>query len=178
MFQANQTLTAGHPYSSKWYTWPLELRPIYYWEGEVNDKGMQGNIYLLGNPVIWWGIPISLLAGFGWLSWKRHCLSRRAKGALGFLALAFFINLAPFMAVSRVMFLYHYFYSFIFSLAAAVLLWQDIASHAHDRNAVRRWVVIVALIALISYLYFAPLTFGIPISPNDLQQHMWLKTWR
>ena len=30
MFRANQRITATHSYSSKWYTWPFMLRPIYY----------------------------------------------------------------------------------------------------------------------------------------------------
>src|SRR3989344_1737846 len=33
MYTSNTTLTADHPYSSKWYTWPFMQRPIYYWHG-------------------------------------------------------------------------------------------------------------------------------------------------
>ena len=31
MYFYNSTLKATHPYSSKWYQWPLNKRPIWYW---------------------------------------------------------------------------------------------------------------------------------------------------
>ena len=40
----NSVSTATHPYSSKWYTWPMMLRPVAYWqhfpEGWESRHGM------------------------------------------------------------------------------------------------------------------------------------------
>lgn len=182
MYVANQTLTATHPYGSRWYTWPLELRPIYYWEGPLLANGSQGNIYLLGNPVVWWGIWIAILAGLG-LAWAKEIRLRPATiAALAVAGAAYFINLLPFVGVTRVMFLYHYFFSFMFSLVFAVMLWNDLSTDKHGRQLKnpshrRVYAVVLALIAL-GFIYFIPLTYGTPMSPSLLQAHLWLKSWR
>jgi dolichyl-phosphate-mannose--protein O-mannosyl transferase len=79
------------------------------------------------------------------------------------------------------MFLYHYFFSFIFSLVCAVMIWNDLAGDAgRQLTTPRRRAYFGAVIALIvlGFAYFAPLTYGTPLSPQSLQAHMWLRTWR
>jgi dolichyl-phosphate-mannose-protein mannosyltransferase len=178
MFQANQTLTATHPYGSHWYAWPLELRPIYYWQGDSLENGKQGNIYLLGNPVVWWGGTLALLSGaaIALIRIKQFRLEQRQ--AIIILLTAYSINYLPFAAVTRVMFLYHYFFSFIYGLIAAVVIWGWIIENSKLKK--HRNVIFTAVIAIASmgFIYFAPLTYGIPLAPNDLQERMWLKSWR
>jgi len=182
MYVANQTLTATHPYSSRWYTWPLELRGVYYWQGPVMANGSQGNIYLLGNPIVWWGVWVAILCGasFAWVQGVR--LRPATIAALAIAASAYFINLLPFVGVTRVMFLYHYFFSFIFSLIFAIMLWNDLSTDQHGAQLKkpthrRVYAAVLALIA-IGFMYFIPLTYGTAMSPAALQAHMWLKSWR
>ena len=33
-------------------------------------------------------------------------------------------------------------------------------------------------LALIGFIYFAPLTYGVPLSPADMDRRIWLPTWR
>ena len=47
MYKSNQRITASHPYSSQFYTWPFMARPIYYW---VKDTA---RIYFMGYIVRW-----------------------------------------------------------------------------------------------------------------------------
>jgi dolichyl-phosphate-mannose-protein mannosyltransferase len=183
MYRSNQTLTASHPYGSRWYSWPLELRPIYYWQGETLTDGRQGNIYLLGNPVVWWGIPAAILAGLLY-AWRQRIRLRAAtKAALALTGGAYLMNFVPFMGVPRVMFLYHYFFSFIFSLAFAVLLWNDLsadrAGHRQLASSRSRQIygAVLGLIVL-GFIVFAPLTYGTPLTPAELQLRMWLPSWR
>jgi dolichyl-phosphate-mannose-protein mannosyltransferase len=182
MYQANQTLTATHPYGSHWYTWPLEQRPVYYWQGDVLSDGRQGNIYLLGNPVIWWGVWIAIITGILYAIIKRRRLRAVTVAGLAVTGTAYLINFVPFMAVSRVMFLYHYFFSFIFSLMCAVLLWNDLASDQRHHQLTspdsRRIYALIVLLIMAGFLFFAPLTYGIPLTPTSLQTHMWLPSWR
>lgn len=183
MFHANQTLTATHPYGSRWYTWPLEQRPIYYWEGSLMNNGKQGNIYLLGNPLVWWGIWTALFAGFSYLWISGRHLRPRTLAALAIAGAAYFINLLPFVAVTRVMFLYHYFFSFIFSLIFVVMLWDDLARDQSTHRPLqarysRLGFAFVCLLSLAGFIYFLPLSYGWPLTPAGLQAHMWLQTWR
>jgi dolichyl-phosphate-mannose-protein mannosyltransferase len=183
MFKANQTLTATHPYGSRWYTWPLELRPIYYWEGVAEPNGDQGNIYLLGNPVVWWGIMLSGLVGLAIVQIARVKLRRSTVAALSLMAAAYVMNFAPFVTVTRVMFLYHYFFAFIFSLAFVILLWNDLylgwrsLGNYNGQNA--RLVYGIILTSMFAgFVFFMPLTYGTHLSPRGLQARMWLHSWR
>src|SRR5581483_11166189 len=60
MFRYHDTLVATHPYSSVWWQWPLDLRPILYYAQytHVAPKGMPdccvASIRALPNPFVWW----------------------------------------------------------------------------------------------------------------------------
>jgi dolichyl-phosphate-mannose-protein mannosyltransferase len=176
---------ATHPYGSKWYTWPIMERPIYYWEGDVQPDNSQGNIYLLGNPVVWWGILMVLVAGAA-ASGKAIRRLHKFRMPLIVLAVAYIINFLPFSTIVRVMFLYHYFFAFIFSLAFAVILlgalgnWTEDSPHPwrFSSNASRNLYFGILGAAVLGFIYFAPLSYGIPLSPTALAQHMWLSSWR
>lgn len=182
MYHANQTLTATHPYGSHWFSWPLELRPVYYWEGAEESYGSQGNIYLLGNPVIWWGLWVALATGLAIAFSRKARLRPETVAALALAGVAYFINLLPFVDITRVMFLYHYFFSFLFSIIFVVMLWNDLATDKHGqqlRQPDHRQIYIGVLAAiLLGFVFFAPLSYGWALSPAGLQAHEWLRTWR
>ena len=176
---------ATHPYGSKWYTWPIEQRPVYYWEGDSLTNGNQGNIYLLGNPVVWWGTLIILAVLIGRASTDRKAL-KRWYFPTSVLGIGYLMNWLPFSLIHRVMFLYHYLYALIYSVALAALGLGIVAGwnapstrfwHFPSRGS--RYGYIAALVLLAAgFIYFAPLSYGIPISPASLVHHDWLKSWR
>ncbi|HVQ43530.1 MAG TPA: phospholipid carrier-dependent glycosyltransferase [Candidatus Saccharimonadia bacterium] len=186
MSQSEEGLkTATHPYGSKWTSWPLMIRPVYYWQGQTQPDGTQGNIYLLGNPAVWYGLLIVIVAGM-LASAGALARLRPYRFALGFLALGYLMNFLPFSRIVRVMFLYHYFFALIYSLAFAVILLGALADWMHDRphpwqfsTPTSKYLYIgVLILAVIGFIYFAPLSYGIPLTPAEIAQHMWLTTWR
>lgn len=56
----HRTLTATHPWSSQWWSWPLMLRPVlmYY---QTNAQGMQEVITNLDNPLLWWSSTVAVI---------------------------------------------------------------------------------------------------------------------
>jgi dolichyl-phosphate-mannose--protein O-mannosyl transferase len=84
------------------------------------------------------------------------------------------------------MFLYHYFFALIYSLAFAVILLGTLAHWNTDgphpwkfATANSRYLYLAVLgIAAAGFMYVAPLSYGLPLTPADLANHMWLKTWR
>ena len=58
-FEQTQVLQP-HPYQSSWWTWPLDIRPIWYLYEPVD--GAVRSILMLGNPVVMWGGLIAVLA--------------------------------------------------------------------------------------------------------------------
>jgi dolichyl-phosphate-mannose--protein O-mannosyl transferase len=165
--------TLKHPYGSPWYMWPIMIRPIHYWKDTSfsEGRGVSKDIYLVGNPVVWWasgGITaVFLLALARKSSWQigrqLFCLKQQAAASNArrvtpteiLLATGYLANLLPFAAVGRVTFLYYYTSSLIFSiLIAGVML---------GRIQRGRKTLFKALFVLtfLGFLAVSPVTFGI-----------------
>lgn len=53
MFSYHATLKATHPFESRWYTWLLGLRPVWYYRNGYLPYGMKASIAGMAGPVIW-----------------------------------------------------------------------------------------------------------------------------
>ncbi len=163
MYRSNARLTATHPYSSPWYTWPVMARPIYYWAGPNMER-----IYLLGNPAVWWASTFALIAALGTVF---ACGIRRMDPVLRLLLAGWGLNLLPFVGIGRVMFLYHYFIALIF----AILL---LAALADRLPRPRRPLAALMVISLVVFVFFAPLTYGLPLSGSQYNARAWFSSWK
>ena len=174
MYKANQRLNATHPYSSPWYSWPAMTRPIYYWV-EGNSR-----IYLLGNPIIWWLSSIAVLLSI------TYCLLRiynsqfiTRNSTILFLLAGYAVNMLPFVGVHRVMFLYHYFIAYIFAIMMLVWLIDKYSSTSISANKNSKIIFGVILgISAVTFIYFAPLTYGLNLSPKEYEARTWLESWK
>ncbi|KAI9006450.1 Dolichyl-phosphate-mannose-protein mannosyltransferase-domain-containing protein [Hyaloraphidium curvatum] len=120
MWNVNSGLTSTHPFDSRPSTWPVLSRGISFWSGKDKYKDMQ--IYLIGNPVVWFAGGISIVVGLvALLVWT--VASRRSGEAPWVLAdgvpwtyMSSFIFFAqgwalhwlPFFLMKRQLFLHHY----------------------------------------------------------------------
>lgn len=166
MYESNKTLTAGHAYGSKWHTWPLMTRPIFYWQ-TMPEAGSY--IYFLGNPLLYWLGTLAILCLIFYSVFKSSVKQTALLIAMGFL-----VNFIPFIFIGRVMFLYHYQSALIFSILAIAFLIDRIK---HHRARVVTFVGIMAA-SLMFFIYFSPLTYGLPLDDSRLNARMWLSTWR
>jgi len=107
---------ATHPYSSQWYTWPLQLKPIwYFWRDASQEQGTVVGIWGLGNPILWWAsVPALLLALF-------HTFKYRSFVS-GFIVAGWLLHILPWVGIERTLFLYHYLPSLLFGFLA--LAWM------------------------------------------------------
>jgi dolichyl-phosphate-mannose-protein mannosyltransferase len=100
MWYESSVETATHPYSSPWWSWPLMLRPIAYWQN-FPPQGSVATIWGGGNPLLWWGaltaITITAVRAL-----------ERPNPARTFLVLGYLGYLAIWIPVGRTLFLYHY----------------------------------------------------------------------
>ncbi len=175
----------SHPYASKWTSWPIMKRGIYLYL-ETAPNGKSRYIYTLGNPAVWWGTLLGALFVAGGLIFKRRRFSPY-KWPLIFLGIGWAANYLPFALIDRPMFLYHYFFGLIFSVAfvsVGIGVLTGWINEDDDKpwtfpsriSAGGYWAVLT--VALLTFLYFAPLTFGLPLSPEGLESRMWLDSWR
>lgn len=152
MYFTNQGLSQSHPDASKWYTWPLMSKPLYYWY----NNGAR--IYLLGNLAVWWLSALAVIALI--VGQLKFNLGLR-KEAFWILMTGFSANLLPFAMVNRVMFMYHY----LTSLCFAILLLAFFIDQLPNKN---RWAVGLITLAGGIFLLITPLTYGVNWYGSDL----------
>lgn len=141
---------ATHPYSSKWWTWPLLLRPVwYYWKDPGPAPGMVVGIWGSGNPPIWWAALPSLVL-------CAYYAIRERRLALIFVVAGWVIHLAPWVGIGRTLFLYHYLPSLLFGMLA--LSWTLDRIWRGEGGSVERGLIGAAL--LTSILPVAMATMG------------------
>jgi len=164
MYKVNQALTANHPYASRWYTWPSMLRPIYYW--------VQGNarIYFIGNPVAWWASTIAIIISIIYLVFSIKVRKHLAKVSI-FLLSGYILNLLPFIGVKRIMFLYHYLAAYVF----AIMILVYFISQQKNSKQIFGAILVASAIA---FIFFAPLTYGLDLSPKAYELRVWIESWR
>jgi len=112
---------ATHPYSSKWWSWPLLLRPVwYYFKDAPGDASRIVGVWAGGNPLLWWAgiVAVAVVAARAW----------RREAAAAFIMAGFVLHLVPWIPIGRTLFQYHYLPSLFFSLLALGLvlgrLWE------------------------------------------------------
>ncbi len=183
MYGANTNLTAGHPYSSKWYTWPFMARPIYYWhENSPGTAGEESRIYFLGNPVVWWASTVAmfyLLFGlarsiFGFVISKirnSDIVSRKIGFLPALLGGAFLLNLLPFIGITRAMFLYHYMIGLMFAIIALAYFLDQLENK-------KKIFAIFLIASFMTFIFFAPLTYGLPLTNSAYHLRVWFPSWQ
>lgn len=162
MYKANQRLGAHHSYSSSWYSWPFMTRPIYYWVN-ANQR-----IYLIGNPIIWWATTAAVIL----LLLRSLKLKLKNVDFIGlFLLGGYIVNLLPFIGVKRIMFLYHYFTAYIFAIM--ILVWL-----IDQTKNPKKLFGILLVGSVIAFIFFAPLSYGLDLSPRAYEWRVWLASWK
>jgi len=179
MFTANSGMTATHPNSSKWYTWPIMQRSIFYWQNNTTSSDSKHSyIYLLGNPFIYWFGTLSVLALIlvsisKLITKKKLSNDPETSKVIIFITIGYLANLLPFMLIGRVMFLYHYETALIFSIIAIGFVLDAM----QPKKKIVATIIVLA-IALSAFIYWSPLTYGTPLTDTQMKSRMWFSSWR
>ncbi len=119
MWYEKSVSTATHPYASPWWSWPLMLRPVAYWQDFPAKGNIVATIWGAGNPLTWWAvIPAMAITA---VHAAEHPTVTRIFLVIGFLA--YFIIWIP---IGRILFLYHYFPSVHLGYLALGLVLSDL----------------------------------------------------
>ena len=127
MWNYHSDLVADHPYSSKWYQWILDIRPILYYL-EYFDDGTKSAFAAFSNPLVCWG-GLLAMGGMAWIA-----VRDRDERAI-FILIGYLANLLPWVLVSRLTFAYHYFPCTVFLVLALGYIFGDL------RRRDRRWAL-------------------------------------
>ena len=164
MFSYHSQLVATHPYSSHWYQWLLDIRPILYYL-EYFPDGTHSSFGAFVNPVLCWGGFLSLFV-LGYLA-----VARRDRVSQ-YILLGYLAQLLPWVLVPRLTFAYHYFPCTVF-LALALGRCFDLMERNVKKG--RAYVGRFALLSLAVFILFYPNLAGVPVRSGILRS--WLPTW-
>jgi dolichyl-phosphate-mannose--protein O-mannosyl transferase len=189
-----------HPYCSRWYTWPMQLRPINYLYEQsrsANDplppyaekvpQDQTKAVYVahaLVNPLLAWWSCVALVGLAGLAVWRtarpRVPAATPSENpenlwAIGYVLLSFLGGWLPWAFIGRCQFVYLYMPSLAFAVIAAAIAaaWLLAKSAALWQNA---GYVVITVVTL-CFLYFLPIYLALPISPSGFYARMWLRSW-
>ena len=165
MYNYHANLEATHPFTSPWYLWPLGIKPVWYYQGDVRD-GYIASIVAHSNPIIWWAGIVGILYAF------KEAIVEREK-QYTFLSIAILAVYLPYILVGRIMFLYHYFPVVPLMILALVGLLK-VLEEKIKRFKVIKWYSIVAVL---SFIFFYPIYSGIAIPRWYASLMVWLPQW-
>lgn len=171
MFQYHSNIGKGedyheHPFTSKWYTWPISYKPMWFYTNSYDDN-MKSTIVTMGNPAIWWlsiGTALFMLV---------YSIIKRDK--IGFFILILILSTwLPFAFVSREMYIYHYFLTSIFMMLSIVF---TVARLVEWKDNLKILIPLLTCIFLITFVYFYPVYSGMVVSEKYIQSTKWLDSW-
>jgi dolichyl-phosphate-mannose--protein O-mannosyl transferase len=143
----NTTLTATHPYSSKWWQWPFVIHPVlFFWE---QADGGRRVINATGNVVLWW-------SGFVALIGTIPVLIRKFRPRILWLLVASLCFWLPWIKIGRIAFNYHYFETFFFE----ILLMSLILTYLADKPKWRPFIIAFFVMVFISFVLLYPEASG------------------
>lgn len=167
MFTYHKGVNAAHPYSSRWYQWMLDIRPILYYLKRFDD-GRRSSFGAWLNPLLCWAGLLSLFVLL------YMALVRRDRKA-GFLLWGYLAQLLPWVLITRTTFEYHYFPSSVF----LVLALGYVFALMRDCEKDWKWRVygLCGLSAALFVLFY-PAISGLPVNSETATKFLkWLPTW-
>jgi len=181
--------------TSRPWMWPISLQGLHF--SSLNSH----RVYLLGNPVIWWGnivfmIIYLLLELVNSVQVKRHvvfspkqlALRERTLNSCRWLFIGWLLHYVPFWFMYRVLYYHHYFpAAIISSILSGVIIDYLVESIVMIQPASRRnsfyniSLILFAFTVIYSFYLFAPTTYGYQTYGNvrtaAIARLKWLPTW-
>lgn len=165
-YNYHSTLQATHPYSSPWWSWILDMKPMGYYK--TIEDGLVRSINALGNPAIFWLGIVSIF----YLIYA--IIQKKSLEAL-FILSAFLGLYLPYIIIGRLMFIYHFYYAVPFLILAIVFMMRDIIEKF-------RWGFTLTMLYLtcvaLLFLAFYPILSAYPIEQSYIQTWLrWFDAW-
>jgi dolichyl-phosphate-mannose--protein O-mannosyl transferase len=183
MYTYHSTLTATHPFSSPWYSWPLMFDPfntnvhvpVWLQITSLPNGITESTIVVMGNPAVWWigfaaviALTVIILSK---IFSKRFDLKNSLPAI--FIVVLFFFQWLPYILISRVVFIYHFYDNVPFlCLAPAFLIGKYWGN---------KWVKILSIayftLTIFLFVLFFPVISGAPTSTSTVNGLRWFGSW-
>jgi dolichyl-phosphate-mannose-protein mannosyltransferase len=187
-------LKATHPFTSPWWSWLLDIRPVWFYVDYGKDT--IANVYCFGNPLIWWTGLFAVL-------YLSHRLLRNFQFSifnfqLLFVFLGYFGFWLPWVRAPRIMFIYHYLPSLpflymalayglnkIFFSKSQVSLspiprkgaWPPRGFTPYSLNP-KKFVIGYLLLVVLLFAFFYPHLAAFPVPKDFSKFYFWFGSWK
>jgi dolichyl-phosphate-mannose--protein O-mannosyl transferase len=168
MLNYHRMLHAEHPFSSAWWSWPLDLHPVWMYTGAGLPEGTVSSIACFGNPAIFWlAVPTVVCAA--------TIAIRRRDARLGVVLTALLFQYLPWVGIHRLAFIYHFFSSvpFVILCLVATLREGELLLGARARAVTCGYLVLTAGL----FVLFYPVLSGLQVPQSYVDQLKWLPSW-
>lgn len=188
MWTTNAGLVESHAWDSRPPSWPMLRRGINFWGKDHRQ------IYLIGNPVIWWSSSLAIAVyfifkGLSILRWQRgyrdydSIIFKRFDYEIGTSVLGWAFHYFPFYLMQRQLFLHHYFPALYFAITTLCQVY-DFATNRiggiglKQRPAIGRIGIAAFLAAsIVAFTLLAPLSYGNPWTQDACKKVKIFETW-
>lgn len=167
MYNYHSKLEAEHPYSSPWYEWLVMVKPMVFYRQQTMSGGIS-TLASFGNPLIWWGGLIALLA--------TAVIGIRRKDKISWqIICSYLAQLLPWVFVSRIVFIYHYFNCTPFLILSLVYVYLALLDKYPNIKKVM-WAYLGG--AAVLFVMFYPVLSGQNASISYVQNWLcWFPQW-
>lgn len=168
MYNYHTNLKATHPYSSTWYMWLVDARPIWYYSG-VKETGVSHTIACFSNPLLTWaGIPAIL--------YTAYAMFKKKSGNAFIIVTGYLTALGPWiLLVSRCVFAYHFYPTSMFVILAIVYCAKEIKEK--DSRLFKKCFLIFSTVYILLFILFLPVTAGFGTSVSYIHFLEWFPSW-
>jgi len=165
-YHSKTVVDSTHPFSSYWYEWIFDLRPIWYYSSK--ESNMAESISCMGNPFIFWiGFPALIYCIY-------KAINTGDKKAI-LLTIAYLSNIIPWTFVERTTFIYHYFPCVPFIVM--LLCYTGFSLMQYNKNT-KKYFIIFTAAAVILFIVFYPAISGFSVKEGYLEFLKWLPGWQ
>lgn len=188
MWTTNAGLVESHTWDSRPPSWPVLRRGINFWGKDHHQ------IYLLGNPAIWWASTAAIaiyvfFKGLSVLRWQRgyrdydNTNFKRFDYEIGMTVIGWAFHYFPFFLMARQLFLHHYLPALYFAIMAMCQIYDFGANRIatlgiRNHPEIGRTIAVLYLAFCIAvFTMYAPLIYGNKWTQNECKSVKLFETW-
>lgn len=167
MYSYHSKLQATHSFSSPWFEWPVIFKPTWFYSGSNLPPDKASTIVTMGNPAIWWFGIFAIAMALVITIYKKD-----KKMTIVFVAMAF--QYLPWVLVSRITWIYHFFSTVPFMILAIVYVIKNFMESYKDA---KYWVYGYLCLAAVLFIWFYPALSGLEVNKGYIDSLKWFKSW-
>ena len=167
MFSYHSGVDATHPYSSRWWQWMVDGRPILYYLNYFAD-GSKSTIGAFVNPILCWG-------GLGAMLLMVYLSIAEKDKKARFILLGYLAQMLPWVFVSRITFAYHYFPATVFLVLAIAHVFDRVRRRSENGT----WLLwCFAGVGVLLFAVYYPVLSGAAVSTEYADNFLgWFESW-